>query len=291
MLNVLCLESYWSEWSNDRRSTQPLLATLEAYSDEVSADHRHVDSVRDIERWVTPAVLREFDMLMIAMHGDSGRLVDEDDRPMTLGRLARAVGRWPGGLVYLAGCETLASPVAAEAFVKQTKVAALVGYQQSPDCLKAAQMDFVVLGALVANVPGATGAWSQPPGETLAEVKEEVAGLAAELGWNFVAGTTAAKARRAPDGSEKIADALIAIARDPTVEDFGWRTRALLALGQFGDPAHYGRLSGIVRARSEPIEVREAAVRALRALDEAAATARLRPLLEKLPRDADGRRL
>lgn len=188
--DLLCLETYWSPNPADRRTMRGLLEVLEANENDFVAHHRHVDSRRDIQRYldeVWNSARRRYDILVIATHGDRGVILDEDDREIPLRWLGRQLKDiCSDAVVYFAGCSTLdAHDSTLERFLDMTGADAVVGYRRPVNWVEAAQMDFVSLGALVRGMDR-HGKWRTPPKEILSKVKQEHEGFAKRLQWDFV---------------------------------------------------------------------------------------------------------
>lgn len=286
-LGVLCLETYYSDEVEDRRSVRGLLELLEHNVSSLAADHRHVPDRRNIQAYLEGLWPHErYDVLYLASHGDTGAIVDEYGTVITLEWLARRLkGSCKDRVVFLSGCDTVnVSQRVASSFLATTGAAALVGYRRSVDWLRAAQMDLVVLGALVEQGPGATGVWTSAPEEILQGVYDDHARFVDSLGWRFFCGSspTLRNRRSYPDGTDAALEGLFEIAEDESVDD-AHRIRALKAVGQLNawDP----RLSTLVRRQQERPAVRKAALRALMGSDAKESQRAVDTLRNRLAKD------
>ncbi len=274
-LGILCLETYWSDDPEDRRTSVPLLEVLTDNVPGVVADHRHVSTKADVAGYLS-GLWRDprYDVLMIAAHGRAGSLVDQFNRRITFKQLTALLkGSCPSRVVYLAGCETMApSKEDQSAFFTKTGAAALIGYRKSVDWLEAAQMDFITLAALASNGPDYMGSWDYDPTAILADVMKGHEAFAKRIGWRYTPTRTTAKIRadakmqrrNRPDGIRTVLEGLSSLAIWGGIDDKAQQSAAdaLRALDTAGaasflaevalDPL-YGRTwrEGAIRILSE----------------------------------------
>lgn len=288
-LGILCLETYYSQYVDDRSTVAGLLATLESNVGGLLADHRHTPDRRDFAGYIEGAwPWDRYDVLYIAAHGSAGAVIDEDGQSITLRWLSsRMSNRCGDRVVILSGCRTAdITPAAANRFLGETKAAALVGYTKDVDWVQAAQMDLLVLSALADPGPGATGIWEQSPEETLTGVEESHGPFIDDLGWRFFAGRadSGKPRRKIPDGLQAALDGLVEAAEDPTLPE-DQRVKLLRSVGELG--IWDKRVAAIARNRKEARRVRRAAAAAVSQMESAEARVAIRRLQERIRTDDD----
>lgn len=293
-LGILCLETYWSNELEDRRTVRGLLDVLEQNVPGLIADHRHVADRRDVQSYLEDLWPNErYDLLYVAAHGAPGAIADEYGVLMEFDWLARRLeGSCAGRVVFLAGCNTVkVSDRRAANFLAKTSATALVGYTREVDWLESAQMDLIVLATLAGYGPGARGRWEVPPKKTLEKIESDHEAFVKSQGWRFWATEAAPRRtrRQVPDGVHEALEELLRIAEDESV-DAETRIASLRAVGQLRTPDR--RIAALARDKERQLAVRKAAVATLKRIDKPASRSALANLRHRIERDVNdpGRR-
>lgn len=292
-LQILCLETYWSEDASDRRSVKGMFELIKDNSDYATFDHRHFsdrvtlsDHLNDY--WRKGA----YDVLYIAAHGGPGTIQTEYHEDVTLLELAKNLeGACAGRVIYFGTCSTLNVSSAKTAnFLRKTRAAAVVGYRKRIDWLDSAIMDLHALAALAADPPGSLGTWPVHPAETLRRAETKNEALAKGLRWTVLAGRSKLPEKRKSqlDGIDIAIDHLLAIAEDRTLDNAD-RTRAIRSIGAL-KPGYQRDLGKLVRKSDQPMPVRKAALTAIGGSPGSAVDAALIRLRDSLSsaKDDDG---
>ena len=148
--NIACLETVWDEDLENRLSVLPI---LELTSRATSAKFVYLTCNTKSELRLNLGLLcrrKSYGILVLAFHGDPGKIELADHVFVSLESLATMMGRrFAGWVVHFASCGTMKIEDERLArFVRETKVAMVTGFTQELDWTEGAVMDLLLLRGL-----------------------------------------------------------------------------------------------------------------------------------------------
>ena len=162
---VFCLEG---EWTGDLRrpsSLEPILQLLRNRDPEFSYVHRFVVTQSEFQLYLgkwTLKKFRQYPILYLACHGDSGNLFFNSSRRdpgVSLDDLEELLrGKCKGRVICLGSCGSLALRSQRRMrFLEETKALAVCGYEGHVDWILSTAFELILLFELQINAPTITG--------------------------------------------------------------------------------------------------------------------------------------
>lgn len=145
--NIACLESLWTEDLESRLSVLPILELTARVTD---VKYVYLTCNTKAELRYNLSLLgrkRTYGILMLAFHGDPGKIELAEHMTISLESLSMMMGRkFAGWVVHFASCNTVQiDPKRLARFVAETQVALVTGFTQQLDWTEGAVMDLLLL--------------------------------------------------------------------------------------------------------------------------------------------------
>lgn len=153
---IFCIETNWeTKVPRTWYSVEPVLRLVQQSElPFVHCIHQNVWTKRDFESrlkiW-SKGLRARFPILYVAGHGIKGAvwLKHGKSGKVTLGEISNAIGPdCSDAVIYISGCNVLAESKSRREFVRDSGVAALMGFSGQPDWSEGVVTDFLILNGL-----------------------------------------------------------------------------------------------------------------------------------------------
>ena len=153
--NILCMEGLWDNNLEQRLSVKPLLEIISKLNNGIKFTHCPCNTKSEflfhLYQFSRSKISSKYDILYLAFHGHSGRIVLSDQEQLNLEDLADLMGqRFRGWSVLLSCCSILClGEKRIKNFIKQTQVGLVIGYRKAVDWGESVSFEFIILDHLV----------------------------------------------------------------------------------------------------------------------------------------------
>ncbi|MDZ4403617.1 DUF6642 family protein [Prosthecobacter sp.] len=145
--NIVCLEALWTEELENRLSVLPILE-LTARTTSAKFIYLTCNTKAELRHNLSLVSRKKsYGILVLAFHGDPGKIELAKHVVVSLDSLATMMGRkFAGWVVHFASCSTVqADEERLARFVTETQVALVTGFTQTLDWTEGAVMDLLLL--------------------------------------------------------------------------------------------------------------------------------------------------
>jgi len=148
--NIVCLEALWDGGTDEWISVAPVIEFI-ANLNEVKFTHltckNRIEFKFNLREVCNHGRKRNPAILYLAFHGLSGRILLPDGDSLSLEDLADLMGEeFQGWIAHFGSCLTLSAKESRlRAFLRNTKVALLVGYRKRVDWTESTSLDLILL--------------------------------------------------------------------------------------------------------------------------------------------------